>query len=123
VREWFHNNTRNFSGSRAGAVLKIKGKPKMLQDWQAYQALTYEEKWKSHVDKEWEAYKTEWEVEHPDEKRPPKNRFQIMVEFMKDKYKNETDEMKARCEEYRQARKASPAESASEAERNLQWQL
>src|SRR5271168_4643998 len=103
-------NTASGTSRRAGVVDSSA---------QAYQALTYEEKWKSHVDKEWEAYKTEWEVEHPDEKRPPKNRFQIMVEFMKDKYKNETDEMKARCEEYRQARKASPAESASEAERNL----
>lgn len=111
------------SGPRGNPVLKIKGKPKMLQDWQAYQLLTYDKQWKSQVDKEWETYKTEWEAEHPDEKGPPKNRFQIMVEFIKEKYKNETDEMKARCEEYRQERKASPDLSDSEGTRNLEWQL
>ena len=94
----------------------------MLQDWQAYQALTYEQQWKPHVDEAWATYKTEWEAEHPNEK-PPKKRIQIMVEFMKEKYKNETVEMKARCEEYRQARKDSPVPSQSGAARNLEFQL
>lgn len=93
----------------------------MLQDWQAYQALTYEKKWKPHIDKEWEKYKTEWEVEHPNEK-PPKRRIQIMTEFIKEKYKNETDEMKERCEEFRQARKESPVPNTSIADRNLHFQ-
>lgn len=94
----------------------------MLQGWQAYQALTYEQQWKAHVDKEWERYKTEWEIEHPNEK-PPKKRIQIMADFMKEKYNNETDEMKARCETYRRARKESPDLNESDATKNHQFQL
>ena len=87
----------------------MKGKPKMLQDWQVYHLLTYETVWKPYVDKEWETYKVEWEVEYPKEK-PPKSQFQIMNEFIKEKYNNETDEMKEKCEDYRQgARRALSA--------------
>ena len=103
-------------------VLKINPKPKMLQGWQAYQVLTYEQQWKAHVDKEWEKYKMEWEVEHPNEK-PPKKRIQIMSDFMKEKYENETDEMKVHCEKYRWARKENPDVNESDATRNLQFQL
>lgn len=94
----------------------------MLQSWQAYQALTYEQQWKVHVDKEWEKYTTEWEIEHPDEK-PPKRRIQFMTDFMKEKYENETDEMKARCETYRRARKEDAELNESDANRNLLYQL
>lgn len=61
--------------------------------------------WKPHVDKEWERYKMEWELENPLEK-PPKNQFTIMVEFMKEKFKNETEEMKLHCEKFQQAHKS-----------------
>ena len=122
MRDWFHNNSRNLSGGPRGAVLKIKSKPKMLQVWQAYHALTYESQWKPHVDKEWENYKAGWEVENPNEK-PPKKRLQIMVEFMKEKFENKTEEMKARCEEYRLARKESPVPNESEKARNLGFQM
>jgi len=46
----------------------------------------------------WKQYKEEWESEHPNEK-PPKTRFEIMNEFMKEKFAAETEEMKSRCEE------------------------
>ena len=123
MRDWFHNSSHNIysNGGPRNAVLKIKSKPKMLQGWQAYHALTYESLWRPHVDKEWENYKAGWEVENPDEK-PPKKRLQIMVEFMKEKFKNETEEMKACCEEYRLARKESPVPNESEAARNLGFQ-
>ena len=120
MREWFHNNTQNLSGPQ-GAVLKIKAKPKMLQAWQAYHALTYEKKWKPFVDEAWEAYKTEWVSENPTEKLP-KNRFQIMVEFMREKFNDETEDMKSRCEEYRQARRETPFLIDSEVARNQQMQ-
>jgi hypothetical protein len=101
-------------------VLKMKGKPRMLQAWQAYQALTYESKWKPFVDKEWDRYRKEWESEHPNEK-PPKARFTIMIEFIKDKFANETDEMKARCEEFRKASKdESPVDEESALNADLQ---
>ncbi|EDR02580.1 uncharacterized protein LACBIDRAFT_332154 [Laccaria bicolor S238N-H82] len=42
VRNWFHNNTRNMASNRGThGILKVKAKPKMLQAWQAYHALTY----------------------------------------------------------------------------------
>ncbi|EDR04228.1 uncharacterized protein LACBIDRAFT_330706 [Laccaria bicolor S238N-H82] len=63
-------------------ILKIKPKPKMLQEWQAYHALTYTKQWKPYVDNEWETYKKEWEAVNPNEKKPPKSRLQIMVEFI-----------------------------------------
>lgn len=100
----------------------MKPRPKMLQVWQAYHALTYETQWKPHVDKEWARYKTEWESENPSEK-PPKNRFTIMVEFMKEKFKNETEEMKLRCEEFRHARQSeSPVPDESPMARNRRFQ-
>lgn len=51
-------------------------------------------------------------------------RFQMMVEFMKEKYNQETPEMKVRCEEYRRCcRDESPVASANEdAERNSEFQ-
>ena len=101
----------------------MAARPKMLQGWQAYHALTYESQWKPQVDKEWAKYKLEWESQNPSEK-PLKNRFTIMVEFMKDKFQNETEEMKLRCEEFRQAHKSeSPVLNDSEVARNLQFQL
>ena len=46
-----------------------------------------------------------------------------MVEFMKEKYKNETEEMKRQCEEYWQARKSeSPVPGDSDTLRNLEFQ-
>jgi hypothetical protein len=94
----------------------------MLQDWQAYHALTYETQWKTHIDKEWARYKNDWELQNPTVK-PPKTRFTIMVEFIKEKFKNETEEMKLRCDEYRQARKSeTPVPNNSQEEKNLQFQ-
>jgi hypothetical protein len=60
-----------------GAVLKVKPMPKSrkLQPWQAYHALTYESKWKPHIDTAWTNYKKAWADEHPDKKTPPKNQF------------------------------------------------
>ena len=100
----------------------MAAKPKMLQSWQAYHALTYETKWKSHIDKEWAKYKTEWELENPSVK-PLKNRFTIMVKFVKEKFSNETEQMKLRCEEYQQTRQSeTPALNDSPAARNLRFQ-
>ena len=80
--------------------MKVK-QPCKLQAWQAYQALTYESRWKKHVNKGWDEYKQTWKKEHP-EVPIDKNRFVFMVEFMKAKLAEETDEMKKRCEKYRE---------------------
>ena len=96
----------------------------MLQPWQAYHALTYETRWKSDVNTVWSNYKSNWAAENPKEK-PPKNRFQIMIEFMKEKFEAETEEMKTRCEEYRVARQheaESPDPVKSDSARNIAFQ-
>ena len=73
----------------------------MLQLWQVYHALTYQNQWKSVIQGLWDTYQTEWLSKHPDEPKPPKTHLQMMVEFMKEKYNQETNEMKAKCDEYR----------------------
>ena len=87
----------------------------MLQAWQAYQTLMYESQWKPFVDEEWDRYRNEWVSEHLD-KKPPKTRFTIMIEFIREKFVNETDEMKAQCEELRQTLKNPDDEESANAE-------
>ena len=73
------------------------------------------------MDKEWVRYTKEWESEHPNEK-PPKTRFTIMNEFLKEKLSNETDEMKARCEEYRLGKEESSVAVGEESAANAKFQ-
>ena len=84
--------------------MKPAPQPRKLQSWQAYHALTYKSQWKPHVNQVWEDYKNTWEAEHANVK-PEKGRFQIMVKFMKAKFKGETEEMKTKCEEYQNIEK------------------
>jgi hypothetical protein len=95
---WFHNHSRDLA---SGKPLEIKGQTKLLQPWQAYSALTYESQWKPEIDKIWNAYKKQWDAEHPKEK-PAKTRFSTMIDFLKEKLANETPEMKRKVEEHRQ---------------------
>lgn len=122
IREWFHNNKRQLNTGGDTSILKVVAQPKMLHPWQAYQALTYETQWKTEVDKEWKEYKLKWESENPGED-PPKGRFAIMNEFLREKYKNESDEMKERCEQYRRSLKEEgPGQTQSLQTRNLQYE-
>jgi hypothetical protein len=100
---WFHNKSRAVNGTKG--ILKVipAPRPKKLQAWQAYHALTYQSQWKPHIDTAWSEYQEAWTAEHPTEK-PEKNRFQIMIEFIKQKYNEESEEMKKKCEEYRDER-------------------
>ena len=114
------------SSSGARGILKVKPKamPRKLQPWQAYHALTYESRWKPDVNTTWAEYKAAWAAEHKDEK-PPKTRFQVMVDFMKEKFAAETEEMKNRCEEYRTARQVeqgTPDPATPESTRNADFQ-
>ncbi|EDR04482.1 uncharacterized protein LACBIDRAFT_304605 [Laccaria bicolor S238N-H82] len=125
VRDWFHNNTRNVaSNGGTHGILKVKAKPKMLQAWQAYHALTYQTKWKPFIQERWTAYQEEWATEHPEESKPAKGRFQIMVEFIKEKYAGETPEIRAECEEYRKNRRdeTPTALAGEEATKNIELQ-
>jgi hypothetical protein len=87
--------------------LKSMTPPRKLQPWQAYHLLTYESRWKPHVDQAWTDYKKAWEYEHPSE-MPEKKRFQIMVEFMKAKFEDEDEEVKKKCNDYQRGETISP---------------
>jgi hypothetical protein len=103
VISWFHNHNRTLPskrGNHSQSILNLKSKPKVLQGWQAYHALTYESQWKADVDKTWAEYKTQWESEHPDQK-PEKTRFEIMNDFMKEKFAQATPDILKQVEDYR----------------------
>lgn len=124
ICSWFPNNMRSLTNTGVLKV-KLKAQPRKLQPWQAYHALTYESQWKTEVNAAWMAYKNTWMAEHPAEEKPPKNRFQIMIEFMKEKFEMETDEMKNRCKEFRMKRQleaTSPDPEKPEAVRNTKFQ-
>jgi hypothetical protein len=91
--------------------VKPPPRARKLQPWQAYYALTYESQGKPHINAVWSEYKTAWTTEHPNEK-PEKSRFQIMIEFMKQKFKEETEEMIKRCNEYQKPDDPVKSESA-----------
>ena len=64
-------------------------------------------------------------AEHPAKEKPPKNRFQIMIEFMKEKFEMETDKMKNHCEEFwmkRQLEATSPDPEKPDSVRNTKFQ-
>jgi hypothetical protein len=113
VIAWFHNHTRTLARTRGTSsnqgVLNFKLKPKILQGWQAYHALTYETQWKTEVDKTWAEYKTKWESEHPDEK-PAKTRFEVMNDFIKEKFAQASPEVLKEVEEFRKTLREETAD-------------
>jgi hypothetical protein len=119
TRSWFHNHTRTQT-SGTNAILKIKQKPKTMQPWQAYQALTYETRWKEDIDKGWGDYVAKWRTENPDEK-PEKTRLVYLMEFMKEKLAEESDAVKKTVDEYRLSKKdESPAPMDSDHDTQIQ---
>jgi hypothetical protein len=75
----------------------------LLQRWQAYHRYrqTYDETWKSTVDKVWIDYKNQWEIENLGEAIPRNKRFEVMNEFIRKTFNDETPEKKQEVEEYR----------------------
>ena len=119
TRSWLHNHMRTQT-SGTNAILKIKQKPKIMQPWQAYQALTYETRWKEDVDKGWSEYVAKWRTENPDGK-PEKTRLVYLMEFMKEKLATESDGVKKTVEEYRLSRKEeSPTPMDSDHDTQIQ---
>ena len=86
-------------------LLKLKAKPKTLQEWQVYQIMMYETQWKAVIDKEWETYKSTWEAENPGDELN-KTRFTFMNSFMKEKYLEETEEVQSSVRKHREELKA-----------------
>jgi hypothetical protein len=118
---WFHNKSRAVNGTHEILKVNQASRPKKLQPWQAYHALTYRSLWKTHIDTAWSEYQRAWSDEHPSEK-PEKSRFQIMVEFMKQKYSEETEEMKKKCEEYERPEERDQTPVKSESDLNADFQ-
>ena len=122
---WFHNHTRTLTRPQGASgnqsVLNFKLKPKVLQGWQAYHALTYETQWRAEVDKLWAKYKSEWESEHPDEK-PEKTRFEVMNDFMKEKFAQASPEVLKEVEEYRKKMREETAATKGDHTSNIAFQ-
>lgn len=75
----------------------------MLQRWQAYHRYrqTYDGTWKETVDKAWTDYKTQWDAENPNEAIPCNKHFQVMNDYIRKTFDEETPEKKQEVEEYR----------------------
>ena len=102
VQSWFHNHSHGTtSGSGSRGILKVKAAPKMLQGWQAYHHyhLTYDLEWRGKVDQVWEDYQLDWLKNNPGVK-PPKKRFDVANEFIKEKYAAETPDKVNEVYEY-----------------------
>src|SRR5262245_42839065 len=116
IKQWFNNHTRA-SASSGGRrkLLKLGGTKKKLRTTQAYQTLYYQEKIKEVVEKRWEIeYKSkpgnESKVKCP---APPLHfRNQITEEM----WENESAEVKAKVEEYRNKSEESDDELGEEAD-------
>ena len=109
-------------GSGTRGLLKINGQTRFRQEWQVYQTMTYESKWKPVIDNEWDAYQAKWKADHPGTDLPP-GRFAFMNSFLKDKSNSESDEVKTAVKERRAAMKVEFDSRAKEAgERNAAYQ-
>ena len=96
---WFHNHCRNIGpASNTCGILKIIPKTRVLQDWQIYQALTYKTQWKNVIDREWLAHQKNWKAANPGAEFED-NCFSYMNNFLKEKFSNETPEMKQKVAE------------------------
>ncbi|KAM6500769.1 hypothetical protein JOM56_003783, partial [Amanita muscaria] len=121
IKAWFHNKKRLPVGKSSSSkkIMKLK-KPKMWQWWQAYGNLTYESKWKAQIGRDWAAYTETWKAENPDI-LAPKTWFEFQNAFLKEKYEQETKEMKLLVEEHRD--KMKKEEVLPPKEKNALYQL
>ena len=107
------------AGTGSQGLLNLKGKSRMLHSWQAYQALTYETKWKDAVEEGWKQFQAQSDAEQ----QKKMTRLIYLMEFMKKKLAEETDEMKSEVENYRRNfKEATPIPSNDDQARNLEFQ-
>jgi hypothetical protein len=99
----------------------MKGKPKLLQEWQVYHGMTYETQWKTVIDKEWEIYKSTWEEENPGEDLD-ETRFTFMASFMRQKYMEESDEVQDDVKRRREELREEIGEDGEGEEKNETYQ-
>jgi hypothetical protein len=88
----------------------------MLQKWQAYHRYrqTYDATWKGTVENAWTDYKTEWEAENPDVTIPRTKHFEVMNEYIRKTFDDETPEKKQEVEDYRRRLKDEKEEVLNE---------
>jgi len=94
----------------------LKATPKMLQKWQAYHRYrqTYDATWKATVEKAWTDHKSEWEAENPGVAIPRTKHFEVMNEYIKKTFDDETPEKKQEVEDYRKKLKDEKDEGVNE---------
>jgi len=91
----------------------------MPHAWQAYQALTYETKWKADVEQGWKEYRAQSDADN----QKKMTRLVYLMEFMKEKLAEETDEMKTKVETYRKSfKEGTPITGNGNQTRNLEFQ-
>jgi hypothetical protein len=95
----------------------------MLQKWQAYHRyrLTYDDTWKATVDNVWTDYKSQWEAENPGVAIPRNKHFEVMNEYIKKTFNEETAQKKEEVEEYRKKQKDEIVEVLDE-DQNASYQ-
>jgi hypothetical protein len=100
----------------------LKGNPKLLQKWQAYHRYrqTYDASWKTTVEKTWTDYKNQWEAENPGDAVPNK-RFEVMNEFIRKTFSEETPKIMQEVEDYRRKLKEETDEVLDE-DQNASYQ-
>lgn len=88
----------------------------MLQKWQAYHRYrqTYDETWKETIEKAWNDYKSDWEAENPNLSIPRTKHFEVMNEFIKKTFNDETPEKKQEVEDFRRKLKEEKDEQLKE---------
>ena len=94
IKAWFQSHTQgSTSKTRTHGLLKITGQSRLCQEWQVYQSMTYENKWKEVINSEWDDYQKKWKADHPDTDLRQKH-FTFTNPFLKEKYKEESEEVK-----------------------------
>ena len=107
-------------GNGTRRLLKMKGRQKMLQEWQVYHTMTYETQWKNIINVEWEKYKSVQEAEKPSEELD-ETRFTFMASFMRQKYLEETNEVQEKVRQRREELKSENGGGEGE-EKNVGYQ-
>jgi hypothetical protein len=125
VRAWFHNHTRGQTyGSGSRGMLKLQVKPRIPLEWQVYQLMTYESKWKPIIDEEWDELKKNWEEENPETKMT-ETRFNFMNTFLQEKYNQEPEDIKDQVRKRREIMKEAAVDEvdAWNDEKNKAYQM
>ena len=68
--------------------------------------MTYKTQWKTVVDEEWEKYRSTWKAKNAGEE-PDETQFSFITSFMRQKYQEETDEVRNDVKKRREELKAA----------------